>query len=244
MTTVPPRRTVTVLAVLLCAWSPVRADSADDWQFSVTPYLWAAGVAGNVGADGTQAPPIESDYNFFSLANLDAAAFLGFSAGKGRWTLNADYIRIGFSDDFDLGPLNTGISLDADALELSAGYRLADWENTQLVFGTRGISIDAGISFTPGPDSADSRTWWDPIVGVQHRRSFGEHWGLLLRGDIGGFNVSSKITFNGVVAGTYRFNDLVSVLFGYRYLTFDFRDDDFVTDLEVYGYAIGLRLSW
>ena len=233
------------LAVLLAVpASTVWAEAGDEWQFSLTPYLWAAGVAGTVAAGGAEPPSIEPSYSFFALDNLQAAYFLAFSAEKGPWSVNTDLIHIAFSDDFSLGPLRTAINLDADAIELSAGYRLEQWPSTKVLVGARGISIDAGISLRPGVDAADGRNWWDPIVGVQHNRSFGERWGLLLRGDVGGFNVSSKVTLNGVVAGTYRFSDTFSAIFGYRYLAFDFNEDDFVTDLEVSGYAVGLNFRW
>jgi len=241
-----PRRLRALLSglVLLCGSTVSAASDADHWEFSLTPYLWAAGITGNVAAGGSEAPPIDPDYNFFALDNLQAALFIGFGARKGQWSFNTDFIHIGFSDDYSLGPLGAEVTLDADALELSAGYRLNNLADTQLVVGVRGISIDAGIVLTPGPDGADGKTWWDPIVGLQHHRSFGEHWGMLLRGDIGGFNVASKITVNGLAAATYRFNNRFTMLMGYRYLGLDFKDGDFVTDLEVYGYAIGLNFRW
>ena len=237
------KRLIPLLPMLIAA-APASAQQADDWQFSLTPYVWAAVIKGNTAAGDAEPPPINPDYNFLSLSNLQGFAFLAFTARKNKWSFNTDIVYINFSDNFDLGPLNTNLQLKGGALDLVAGYSAERWANTELLFGTRGVRLDADIVLTPGPDGNAAKTWWDPIVGFRHHRMFGERWGMLLRGDVGGFGVSSEFTANAVVGGTFRFNDLFSMMLGYRYLKLNFTQDDYLMDLEVQGYALGFSFSW
>jgi len=66
----------------------VNAETADQWQFSLTPVLWNASVKASLndsGGGGDQ--PINPDYNFFSLDNLDNYMSLQFEAKHGRFAL-------------------------------------------------------------------------------------------------------------------------------------------------------------
>ena len=220
------------------------AQTSDEWRFNLTPYLWAATIKGNTSAEGTDPPPINPDYKFLSLDNLEGFAFLNFRAHKNRWSISSDLVYINFADNFDVGPINSNIELNGGALELAVGYRPGKAQYTEILFGTRGVRLNAEIALTPGPSGDDGQTWWDPIIGFRHHQPFGNRWGMLVRADVGGFNISSRFSFNGVAGATYRFNDLFSMMFGYRYLTLDFQRDDFVADLEVQGYAIGFDFSW
>jgi hypothetical protein len=230
------------LLLLSCAATAAQAQS-DDWKFSLSPYLWAATVKGTTSADGTNPPPINPGYNFFSLDNLDGFAFLQFSAAKGQWSIKSDFIYVSFADDINFLSRGTNIDMTAKSLELSAGFRPASWPNTELIFGLRGLNLNVDV-VTPGPIGNDQRTWVDPIVGIQHVQPLGERWRFIGRFDIGGFGVASESTLNAFAGAGYRFNDTFSMVFGYRYLSFEFRDEDFAADLEVLGYGLGFQFSF
>lgn len=216
----------------------------DEWRFSFTPYLWLATIKGTTSADGVEPPPINPEYNFFSLENLGGFAFIDFMVGKGQWSVRTDAVYINFADNFDVGPINTNIDLRGGTLELSAGYQPRSWPHTKVIFGVRGVKLDTEIVLTPGPTGSESESWVDPIVGLHYEQQFGKHWGMFLRGDIGGFGVSSDFTANAGFGGSYRFNDLFTMMLGYRYLSFDFQEDEYVADLEILGYALGFQFNW
>jgi len=234
-----------IATVLLGFTSFAHGETTDDeWRFSLTPYLWLATIKGSTSADGAEPPPINPDYNFFSLENLGGFAFIDFMVGKGQWSVRTDAVYINFEDNFDVGPINTNIDLRGGTLELSAGYQPRSWPHTKVIFGVRGVKLDTEIVLTPGPTGSESQGWVDPIVGLHYEQQFGEHWGIFLRGDIGGFGVSSDFTANVGIGGTYRFNDLFTMMLGYRYLSFDFQEDEYVADLEILGYALGFQFNW
>lgn len=246
MTAVPRAAAATLLIVLMAVSTPSRGadEIADDrWELSIRPYLWLAGVSGNVAADGVGSP-IDTGYSFLSLDNLEAAAFLGLGAHKGPWTIQTDLIYINFEDQPTFGPFTTNIDLTGGALELSGAYQTAAMEHMELIFGARWLSVEVGIDVMPGPQASERQTWTDPIVGLRYTRPISRRWRLLLRGDVGGFGVSSDFTFNGVAGASYDFTQRSSLSLGYRYLRFDFKDGDFIADLTVQGYAIGYQYRW
>lgn len=237
------RRLASLALIVLCGASYAETPaSADEWQFKLTPYLWLAGISADTVSGGGGFPPINPDYQFFSLDNLDGVAFLTFVAARGQWAIHSDLVFVSFVDTIPVGPVDASFDLDGGTLELSAGYRPTSWENTELIFGLRGVELSMDTALTPGPSSSDSASFVDPIVGVRHQQTFSNKWGVYARGDIG--SGSSEAMVNAVLAGTYRFTDTFTLLFGYRYLKIDFEDSDFLLDLSIKGYSFGFEFNW
>ena len=229
-----------LIAALFSSFASAQ-ETSDRWQFSFTPYLWLAGVKGSTAAGGSEPPDLDPDYNFFALDNLEAVMFLNFAMSKNRWTLETDALYINFADNFDVGPVNTNIDLKGSAIELSVGYKPAGWDYAEVIFGARRLQIDIDIELTPGLDGADGQAWVDPIVGMRYIRPVSNRWDAILRADVGGFGVSSDFTFNAFAAARYRFGDTFSMLFGFRHLAFDFKEDDFIADLQIDGFLVGFN---
>jgi hypothetical protein len=231
-----------VIAILGNA-SYAEAQTTDDkWQFTLTPYLWLAGITGDTGSDGVDLPPINPGYQFFSLENFDGVAFLNFTAKKRQWGIHSDLVYISFSDTFQAGSGEASFDLSGGTAQLSAGYRPSSWKNTDLIFGARGVRVNLDVALTPGPTGSDSRSFVDPIIGFHHQQTFDNQWGLMMRGDIGGS--SSELMINALLGGTYQFTETFALAFGYRYLKIDFAEDDFLVDLSIQGYSVGFQFGW
>lgn len=231
-----------VLAAMCGASYAETPAAGDEWQFKLTPYLWLAGISADTASGGNDFPPINPDYSFFSLDNLDGAAFLSFAATKGQWSVRSDLVYVSFADSKPDGLVAASFDLDGGTLELSAGYRPASWENTELIFGLRGVKLNMDTVLTPGPSGSDSASFVDPIVGVRHQQTFSNKWGVYARGDLGAG--SSEAMVNAELAGTYKFTDTFTLLFGYRYLEIDFDESDFLLDLSIQGYSLGFEFNW
>ncbi len=232
----------TILALYGSASYAEDPSATDDWRFSLTPYLWLAGISADTASGGSDFPPINPDYSLFSLDNLDGAAFLAFAAAKGQWSVHSDLVYVSFADTFSIGPIEAGFDLEGGTLELSAGYRPASWQNTELLFGLRGVELRMDTAFTPGPAGSVDASFVDPIVGVRYQRTFSNKWGLYARGDVG--RGTSEGMVNAELAGSYQFTDTFTLLFGYRYLEIDFEDSDFLLDLSIQGYSVGFEFNW
>jgi len=70
--------------------------------------------------------------------------------------------------------------------------------------------------------------------------------GFSLRGygDIGGFGVSSDLTYQIYGGVGYRFKEWFSAELGYRVLDVDYDDDGFVYDLTMHGPMAGFRFQF
>jgi hypothetical protein len=234
-----------LLILFLVIALPVTSNAAetDKWQFTISPYLWVASIVGSTGADGIDSG-IDTGYNFLSLDNLEGAFFIAASARKGRWTIQTDAVFLKFADEgiFDL--LTANIDLSGNVLELSGAYRPGSFKYTELVFGVRRVSLEIDIGLTPGPQGIQKENWLDPLIGIRHIRPLGEKWRAIFRADLGGFGVSSDLTFNAIVGADFNMTKHSSLFLGYRYLTLDFSEDDFLADLTADGFALGVEFSF
>ena len=237
------RFSLALLMLVLSTAGKAADTESDQWQFTVTPYLWLATIKGTTGSTADPAA-IDTSYNFLSLDNLDSAFFIAASASRGRWTIQTDIVFLNFSDNLVIGPINTEIDLKGDVFELSGAYRLRKLEHVEVLFGVRRVALDLGITLTPGPQGTSKQNWVDPVIGLRHIRALGQRWQTVIRADVGGFGVSSDFTFNGVAGAAFNMTKHSSLFLGYRYLTLEFGDDDILDDLTAKGLALGVEFSF
>src|SRR5262249_40580385 len=88
-----------------------------------------------------------------------------------------------------------------------------------------------------GRQASHAQSWWDGIVGLGSRWKLGKHWGALAYGDFGGGG--SSFTWEVVGGVSYSFNQLVSIDFGYRYLSIDYDTDEFLYNTDMAGPYLG-----
>jgi hypothetical protein len=214
------------------------------WSFTLTPYLWAAGLDGNTSADdvGTE---IDTGYKFFSLENLDWTLGTAFEAQKGRWTLLVDGLYVRFSDEFDPPVFaDSAAEISGGFLETSAAVPAARVPGLEVVFGMRYVTLESTVQLTPSLIGDANEGWLDPLVGVRYERAFNDRWSMNLRGDIGGFGVSSDLATNVAATVGYRLTQATTLRFGYRLLQMDFDGDGFVLDAILQGYTIGVSVDF
>ena len=212
------------------------------WAFSITPYLWAAGLDGDTGADGVGAE-IDTGYRFFSLDNLDFALALGVEAQKGRWTALLDAMHVDFSDASESSPIAVDAQVSGGFVETSAAYRAGRVAGLELVVGARYVELESAVRLTPGPSAEADEGWLDPLVGARFTHAFNDRWSVTLRGDVGGFGVSSELVTNVAAVFGCRLTDAATLRFGYRFLQMDYDDDGFVLDAIAQGYAFGVTFA-
>lgn len=91
------------------------------------------------------------------------------------------------------------------------------------------------------PDQVSaSKSWVDPIIGVRARYNFTDKIYALARADIGGFGVSSDLTWQAYGAVGYQCTSQTAVELGYRHLYVDYRDGDFIYDVDTSGAMVSL----
>jgi hypothetical protein len=88
------------------------------------------------------------------------------------------------------------------------------------------------------------KEWIDPFMGARMELSLKEKFNLSLRGDVGGFDVGSKITYNAMGLIGYNISRVVSFWLGYRVLDVNYESgggfNKFQYDMTMYGPITGI----
>ena len=169
--------------------APHAPASDDGWQFTFSPYAWAAGLDGSVGL-GNVVANVDQSFSDI-LENLDIGAMLHFEARKGRWAFMLDGFWLRLEADAETpGPLFGAAEAELEELRLSGlvAYRAIEGPTTlDLLAGLSYFSVDTDLELTPGRLAARelsfSEDWIDPVIGFHLRHELCERWFAMLRGD-------------------------------------------------------------
>lgn len=224
------------------------------WEITATPYIWFSGLNGDVGVF-PRLPPVNVDIGFDDvLENLKFAGMVAIMVRKDRFVVLADisYIDVGTSTDVGIrDPEFANVSIDTQTFTttLAAGYRAVDRGPLFLdvLAGARLSSVDTEIELA-GPTRtlvADSNeTWLDPVVGARFHAPLGGNWALALYGDIGGFGVSSDLTWQLLGTLQLTLSDRWRLAAGWRHYAIDYEKDSFLYDVSMGGPIVGVSYSF
>jgi hypothetical protein len=236
-----------LLLVVVFAMPGAAQSTGDGWHFTVVPYFLGAGMNGTTGVAGQE---MKVDQSFSDiLKNLQFGAMGFVVARKGNWGVGGDAIWMALGANVTLpGPAATtgGADVNQGAFAFYGLRRLAPYAD--LMFGGRINTLQAQLRFNgPGARSADdTKTWFDPIVGLQLRTpEAGKRWHAQVYTEIGGFGVGSTFTwqvFPTVGVNVAKWGSLET---GYRWLDIDYSSGadltlfkwDVLTQGPVVGFA-------
>jgi hypothetical protein len=230
------------------AMGNASAQSAGEWQFEVTPYLWGAAMKGDVQAGNLPRTHVDMGFGDI-LENLDFGIMGAFEARKGRWgvLLDAIYMKVSDAGTASQGPL----SVTADATfkqKMFAGavaYRVSDGPTLiDLIGGARYSKlrvkavIDASLFGLAGrTERIANKSWTDGYVGVRLQTPIADRWTLVGYGDVGGGGSDS--TWQAAIGANYAYSKDVAIKFGYRYLSVDYDKSGFLYDMDSAGLYVG-----
>lgn len=214
------------------------------YEFELTPYLWAASLSGTTTVDGNESPPIDTDYNFFSLDNLDGVASATFKVRKNHWKFLFDFLYVAYEDTLlEATTLQTKPRLEGLILEYAGAFTTQSFANLELIAGIRQQYIEASLEILNQTPRANV-DWFDPFVGVIYVLSMGKNTSVEFRGDLGGFGIESDLAINTAAILRYELGKVFSLKFGYRYLKVKFDESDFVYDLALDGFLLGAGMRF
>lgn len=231
------------------ATKPAASPAPNGWRFEVVPYLWAAGLDGDVKVGRLPAAGVEATFSDL-LDVLDLAFMSTFTGHKDRGGFIVDALYFDLSDtvptpDDLYGDADVGIT---ERIYSAAGtYRLNDGKApVELVGGLRYVDLSGDLELTSGVAAgrkvSGSENWWDAFVGATVRWKFAEHWALVGYGDIGGGG--SKLTWQALAGVDWTFSPHLSGKFGYRYLSIDYDQNDLLYDTAMAGGYAGLGIRF
>lgn len=253
--------------------TPAVAQSAPDaWKFQAILYGFFPSVGGSTTfpeRSGTGSSINVS--NSTLLSNLDFTFMGTFEARKGRWGIFTDFIYLDVSGgesatrDFTVGghgvPASVSGNLDLDlkgiVWTLAGEYALIqDPANEMYVLGgARLLDIKSTLSYSltgdvgpivgPGRNGSSEvdASFWDAIVGVKGRVSFGDRrqWFVPYYADIG--TGESELTYQLFGGLGYNFS-WGSVLAGWRYLDYRFKSGSNFDNVDFNGPMVGVGFRW
>jgi hypothetical protein len=199
---------------------------------------------------------------FFAKVGVDASvtrAVRGLTVGASA-DLDADITIIEAGGAFEIARWSNGGGFRGEpvfrpytAVDVLAGARY--WhQDLDIKFGLTG-ALDLGglvVSRNRAIARGGDVDWVDPLVGFRIRQGMAPGQELLLRADVGGFDVGSKFSWN--VLGAYSFDFAVrdgvtySGMLGYRALSVDFEKGSgtsrYEYDVVQHGPVVGLTLRF
>lgn len=254
-----------IIACLLPCFS--YAEQSKDWQFEVTPYIWAVAQNGDSGARNVKGSGIDliaelemSTSDIFK--NLDSGFLLNASAKNDQWLLFIDtiYMKVGLEKSgvgiSGIGDNKVNVSAREQLIDMIAAYKVYQTKNTELYFygGMRYADVETTINanFTPLgiPELNLTKqikvgdTWVDPLIGVYSNWQISKNLTVISRFEVGGFGVASDNSWLIAVGLNQTLNQNWSLKYSYRYLAIDYDDNDFVFDVDSHGLLIGATYSF
>ena len=192
------KTSLAALVTGMLALIPIGAsaqESADNWKFSITPYLWLPSVTGDLNYGppprGGGSPNVTVDASKL-LEDLNFAAMFAGSAQKGQWLLLTDFMYLDLSGaqskihSVDLNPGSGPINVSTASL---SGKVTGDIKGTVWTFG-------GGYSFIQEP-----KAHLDLLAGVRYL-------GLEIKTN---WNLNATVTGNGPLGDTATFSRAGSV---------------------------------
>src|SRR5262245_12852916 len=174
------------------------------WQVAVIPYLWAAGLSGDVTVRGVTASPDASFIDVLQASDSIVGLQGHLEVTRGRLGGFADvfYMKLGVDD---IGPTKIDLTNRMWLVEFGLQYRLLDTTGPDR----RGITLDAyaggrytdlQLELNPKITRSvnQSADWIDPIVGGQVNFGLTERLFIVLRGDVGGFGAGSDFAWSAL----------------------------------------------
>lgn len=219
------------------------APQGDQWQFRITPYLWAPQIESKVTVGGYGATI--NTYFPDIWRNLQAAGMVNLEAQKGKlgFFLNPIYLKL--RGDGELTRIrdtslpspptrDLTLTLELGIVEFGAFYQIAKWPLDWKKGAGRAITLDvlaggrywyfhANLDTTSPINPSRYDQWVDPIIGARTKIDLTDKFMLNLESDIGGFGVGSEFSWNAQGSVAYQFTPRISAFAGYRILYIDYK---------------------
>lgn len=215
------------------------------WRVTTSMYGWFTRLDGDMVFRGTTVPV---DVPFDKIFDKLKFTFMGLvEVGKGRWSVMSDlfYAKLEPSTSNLSGTFDTQIEQFIG--NFAVFYRIVETPGTRMdVYGGARVNwmeTDVSATFTGGgtfSNSAD-KTWVDPIIGVRFHHDLTDKFFVRALADIGGFGISSDITWQGMVSLGYRVSENASVGLGYRAIGTDYTSGGTTYDVTSHGLLLGLE---
>ena len=168
-----------IAATLIAGTAVTTAQAADaEWNVEVMPYLWAAGVKGDLNVGGQN---IEVDSSFSDLLDMmEIGGGLLMRAERSQWVLwtQVDYMAMN-TDTLENPPENG--RLDANTTMFTGGFGRNfggsdSKRSVDVLLGARYLKLDTKLRFDTLGTFTGDRSFTDPVIIVRPSFRISERW--------------------------------------------------------------------
>lgn len=259
-----------LLSLAFAASARAEEPIAPEWEFSVAPYLWMAGLDGTVEADRHTA---DVDMSFSDIwDDLDIGVLTSLEARRGKLSITSNLIYLKLSPaggrpvgtrlpNTPPGTFDVRVTTQELIFELRPAWEVLSFplfgaaDERRIVLdvgpGARAFWLDnhvdvklqPGVPLGPFQSRFDESSFWVDLVGAARVRvELTEKIGLVVAGDYGGFDIgsSSHRTWSAIGRVSYRLGDHWDLVAGWRTLSVERGD----VDLEMAGPLVGAMYTF
>lgn len=234
------------LASALCL--PASAQ-AGDWDWTIAPYVWIAGIDTDIHTD---VPPsgAANDREFDDILEDLDGAFMIHAEGQGdTFGVLADFMFLGLSDGNDGPVFHTESDLDARVFDLAMVWSPGPerYHGFEVLAGLRYVDLDVSLELDPVNPAFNTvtvhpdDTFNDFLIGGRYTWALSERWGMTLRADTSFGDTEGTWNLSGSLL--YR-TDHGAWVFGYRYMNGEFETGASDVDVSLYGPVIGYAFAF
>jgi hypothetical protein len=233
------------------------AFAQDAWQFRLTPYVWLAGLKGDVGTiPGQPAVPVDVSASD-ALRDLEGGGMFLLDARRQRHGFLVDLLYTDVQSDTELLPSPIGLNLKSISKTTIAtlAYQYEMFRNDQTVLdvlaGLRYWKVDTelqfggGLGILAGRGIRNKESWVDPGIGIKGRAPLGTSRFYVEGGlGLGGFGVGSDLFYEINANIGYQWTKSIGTTLGYRMFDVDYENDGFVYNVRQQGWQLGLTWAF
>jgi len=231
-----------------------KVGNDDSWHFLVAPYGWMAWMQGNMTVKGNKSDIYTTPKDI--LNSLDVALEVHLEARKGNITYMLDPTYLKLSDKISNGIGSVEVTMKETLVDFGVYYRfmslLTQGTNNYLTgetfVGGRYWNMDVDNKINTSITISQQKNWLDPVIGARFIYHINDKWRFSLHGDIGGFDLISKFTWELKLMGMYQFNRYIGIAAGFRAIGDDYKDgkgaNEFRFDNVMYGPVAGITFTF
>jgi len=199
-------------------------------------------------------------YNFMDLGgkvtgpggqnSLGADIFQGIFEGYGMYRVKMDRGPLDLYGGVRWWNMDVDVNVSGVQQGIFEGYGMyrvkMDRGPLDLYGGVRWWDMDVDVNVSGVQKVKSREDWVDPVVGVRWMPQITDNWHVIVKGDIGGFGISSDFTWNLQGGFVWDATDYLSLVFQYRALSVDYSNgtvgtsDRFAYDTITHGPMFGL----
>jgi opacity protein-like surface antigen len=226
------------------------ATTDSGWRVRASMYVWTTRLDGDMTIHGTTIPV---DVPFNKIFDNLKFTFMGLvEVGKGKWSVMSDIFYAKLEPSVSTQRADFNSQIEQFIGNFAVFYNIV--ENPTIRFDVYGgarvnwmetdVDIDGkGPEAKSYSDSA-SKTWVDPIIGFRVHHDFNEKFFVRALADIGGFGVSSDLTWQAMAAFGYRVSEHGSLGLGYRAISTDYTNGGTTYDVTSHGLLLGYEYKF